>query len=28
MAPAMVVDEDTYAQVSKKNIMEILEGYQ
>jgi len=28
MAPAMVVDEDTYAQVSKGNIMEILEGYQ
>lgn len=28
MAPAMVVDEDTYAQVSKKNIMKILEKYQ
>lgn len=28
MAPAMVVDEDTYAQVSKGNIMEILESYQ
>jgi NADH:ubiquinone oxidoreductase subunit E len=28
MAPAMVVDDDTYAQVSKKNIMEILERYQ
>ncbi len=28
MAPAMVVDEDTYAQVSKGNIMEILERYQ
>ena len=27
MAPAMVVDEDTYAQVSKGNIMKILEGY-
>ena len=28
MAPAMVVDDDTYAQVSKRNIMEILERYQ
>jgi NADH:ubiquinone oxidoreductase subunit E len=28
MAPAMVVDEDTYAQVSKGNIMKILERYQ
>lgn len=28
LAPAMVVDDDTYAQVSKKNIMEILERYQ
>jgi NADH:ubiquinone oxidoreductase subunit E len=28
MAPAMVVDNDTYAQVSKANIMEILERYQ
>ena len=28
MAPAMVVDEDTYAQVSKGNIMKILDGYQ
>ncbi|MBW1689331.1 MAG: NAD(P)H-dependent oxidoreductase subunit E [Deltaproteobacteria bacterium] len=28
MAPAMVVDDDTYAQVSKGNIMEILESYQ
>ncbi|MCD6295343.1 MAG: NAD(P)H-dependent oxidoreductase subunit E [Deltaproteobacteria bacterium] len=27
MAPAMVVDDDTYAQVGKKNIMEILESY-
>jgi NADH:ubiquinone oxidoreductase subunit E len=28
MAPAMVVDGDTYAQVSKGNIMKILEHYQ
>jgi NADH:ubiquinone oxidoreductase subunit E len=28
MAPAMVVDGDTYAQVSKGNIMKILERYQ
>jgi NADH:ubiquinone oxidoreductase subunit E len=28
MAPAMVVDDDTYAQVSKGNIMKILERYQ
>ena len=28
MAPAMVVDDDTYAQVSKKNIIEILDRYQ
>ena len=28
MAPAMVVDDDTYAQVSKKNVLEILEHYQ
>ncbi len=28
MAPAMVVDSDTYAQVSKGNIMKILERYQ
>jgi NADH:ubiquinone oxidoreductase subunit E len=28
MAPAMVVDHDTYAQVSKGNIMSILERYQ
>jgi len=27
MAPAMVVDQDTYAQVSRANIMEILESY-
>jgi len=27
MAPAMVVDKDTYAQVSRGNIMEILERY-
>jgi len=27
MAPAMVVDDDTYAQVSKKNIMEIVGRY-
>jgi NADH-quinone oxidoreductase subunit E len=27
MAPAMVVDDDTYAQVSKQNIMKILDGY-
>jgi len=27
MAPAMVVDQDTYAQVSRANIMEILETY-
>jgi NADH:ubiquinone oxidoreductase subunit E len=28
MAPAMVVDSETYAQVSKGNIMKILERYQ
>jgi NADH:ubiquinone oxidoreductase subunit E len=28
MAPAMVVDDDTYAQVSRGNIMKILERYQ
>ena len=28
MAPAMVVDDDTYAQVGKKNVLEILEHYQ
>ena len=28
MAPAMVVDDDTYAQVSRKNIMEILDRYE
>jgi NADH-quinone oxidoreductase subunit E len=28
MAPAMVVDDDTYAQVSKKNVLEILDRYQ
>jgi NADH-quinone oxidoreductase subunit E len=28
MAPAMVVDDDTYAQVSKKNVLEILGQYQ
>ncbi len=28
MAPAMVVDDDTYAQVSKENIMNIIERYQ
>jgi len=28
MAPAMVVDDDTYAQVSKKNMDKILDGYQ
>jgi len=28
MAPAMVVDDNTYAQVSRKNIMEILDGYE
>jgi NADH:ubiquinone oxidoreductase subunit E len=28
MAPAMVVDDDTYAQVSKGNVMEILDRYQ
>ncbi len=28
MAPAMVIDDDTYAQVSKKNIMEILGRYE
>jgi len=28
MAPAMVVDGDTYAQVSKGKIMEILENYE
>ena len=28
MAPAMVVDEDTYAQVSKVSVVEILERYQ
>jgi NADH:ubiquinone oxidoreductase subunit E len=28
MAPAMVVDDDTYAQVSKKNVLEILDQYQ
>ena len=27
MAPAMVVDDDTYAQVSKQNIMKMLGGY-
>jgi NADH:ubiquinone oxidoreductase subunit E len=27
MAPAMVVDDDTYAQVSKQNIMKMLDGY-
>jgi NADH:ubiquinone oxidoreductase subunit E len=27
MSPAMVVDEDTYAQVSTANIMEILDNY-
>ena len=27
MAPAMVVDKDTYAQVRRANIMEILESY-
>ena len=28
MAPAMVVDDDTYAQVNKKNVLEILDRYQ
>lgn len=28
MAPAMVVDDDTYAQVSREGIMEILERYE
>jgi NADH:ubiquinone oxidoreductase subunit E len=28
MAPAMVIDDDTYAQVSSKNVMEILERYE
>jgi len=28
MAPAIVVDDDTYAQVAKKNIMEILDQYE
>lgn len=28
MAPAMVVDDNTYAQVSRKNIMEILDRYE
>jgi len=28
MAPAMVVDNDTYAQVSKKNVLEILDRYE
>lgn len=28
MAPAMVVDDDTYAQVSRKDIMEILDRYE
>ncbi len=28
MAPAMVVDDDTYAQVSRKDIMEILRKYE
>jgi NADH:ubiquinone oxidoreductase subunit E len=28
MAPAMVVDDDTYAQISKQNIMEILDRYE
>lgn len=28
MAPAMVIDDDTYAQVSKKNIMDILGQYE
>jgi NADH-quinone oxidoreductase subunit E len=27
MAPAMVVDDDTYAQVNRQNIMEILDRY-
>ena len=27
MAPAMVVDDDTYAQISKQNIMKILDRY-
>jgi len=27
MAPAMVVDDDTYAQVSKQNVMKILDRY-
>jgi len=28
MAPAMVVDDDTYAQVSREDIMEILDRYE
>jgi len=28
MAPAMVVDDDTYAQVGKRNIREILDRYE
>ena len=28
MAPAMIVDDDTYAGVSNKNVMEILDRYQ
>jgi NADH-quinone oxidoreductase subunit E len=28
MAPAMVVDDDTYAQIGKRTIMEILDGYE
>lgn len=27
MAPAMVVDDDTYAQVRKDNVMKVLDGY-
>jgi NADH:ubiquinone oxidoreductase subunit E len=28
MAPAMVVDDDTYAQVSRNNLIEVLDRYQ
>jgi len=28
MAPAIIVDDDTYAQVARKNIMEILDRYE
>jgi NADH:ubiquinone oxidoreductase subunit E len=28
MAPAIIIDDDTYAQVARKNIMEILDRYE